>query len=262
MSNKDQGREVKAMRTMTIASKARGVVATCFGVGLLLLAAGPAQAHHVDGATYSGTYDGGRMGFDVSDDGTQVTHFEVTTDDRVPCADITIVPAMPINDHAFSGPFGPGLSVEGSFSSGRSAHGAFAFNPAPQRRLPASCPSGTIAWRAVVDTTAPKLRLGGSASQAGNRGSVVVEAECPREFCDISAKGRLSVAGDGRFKLKKTSRTSLDGVRLTLEVPGKARRAVREALREGRKVTANVTVTARDHAGNSISKTRTIRLER
>lgn len=240
-----------------------GWAASLLAVGLLLIGAGPGRASPVAGATYSGTYDGGKVAFDVADNGMELTYFGVETNDRVPCSDMTALPALPINDDGFSGIFGPELFLAGSFPGPRSAEGTFAFDPTPRRRLPAACPLGTVSWSAVVDTKAPRLRLG-SARQSGNARSVVIEAECPAETCEMVAKGTVQVAGTPvrRFKLKKAIRGALDKLTLELGVSREARRAIRQALRAGRKVTADVTVTARDRAGNAESKRRTARLTR
>ena len=227
-------------------------------VGLMLLAASPGQANHVAGATYTGTYDGGTVDFDVSDDGTAVTHFGVTMKDGRPCADITITPAMPINGHAFAGPFGPRLSVTGSFPGGRSAEGTFAL-----RDVPSECPSGTVPWSATVDRTAPALRLGGRRSQSIQQRNVLVVAGCADERCSATARGTMRVPGARPFKLRKAHREILAGdtETLGLRISREARGAAKQALRQGEKVVAKVRVTARDHGGVTV-RTRTIRLKR
>ena len=226
--------------------------------GLMLLAASPGQANHVAGATYTGTYDGGTVDFDVSDDGTAVTHFGVTMEDGRTCADITITPAMPINNHAFGGPFGPRLTVTGSFPGGRSAEGTFAL-----RSVPSACPSGTIPWSAAVDRTAPALRLGGRKSQSIQQRNVLVVAGCADERCSATARGTIRVPGAQPFKLRKFGREIFAGDKETLElrIPREARGAARQALRQGEKVVAKVRVTARYHGGVTV-RTRTIRLKR
>lgn len=240
---------------MTIPMKPlAGFLAAC----LLLIAASPGQANHVAGATYTGTYDGGTVDFDVSADGTAVTHFGVTLKDGRPCADITITPAMPINDHAFAGPFGPRLAVTGSFPGGRSAEGTFAFS----RGVPPECPSGSVPWSAVLDRKAPELRLGGRTSQSIRQRNVLVVAGCP-ERCSATAKGTIQVPGARRFKLGKARAEIFSGGKETLKlrISREARGAAKQALRRGEKVVAKVRVTARDRGGNVAVRTRTIRLK-
>jgi hypothetical protein len=236
-------------------------MASVVTVGLLLLAASPGQAHHVAGATYSGTWNGGTVEFDVSADGMTVTRFNVTKNPGQGCTEGQHL-GIPITDHAFDGRAGPALSVSGSFPHTRSAEGAFAFDSGPG--VPNyKCGSGSVAWSATVDTTAPALRLGGSASQSIKRGSVVVVVKCPREACDATAKGTVHVPGR-RFKLKQPSAQDICCTKATLKLglARKARRAIKRALRQSNQVTAKVTVTARDAAGNAAVKRRTIRLKR
>jgi hypothetical protein len=238
-------------------------VAAFLAVGLLLLAASPGQAHHVSGAAYSGTWEGGTVEFDVSADGKTVTRFKVSKDPGQGCLEAFGL-QIPINDHAFDASTGPHLSISGSFPSARSAQGAFAFGSGPG--VPNyDCGSGTVAWSATVDTTAPALRLGGSKSQSIKRGSVVVATECLGEACDATAKGTVRVPGAGRrFKLKQASAQDIccGKTPLKLGLSRKARSAIKRALRQSERVTAKVTVTARDSAGNAAVKRRTIRLTR
>jgi hypothetical protein len=241
----------------------KGRIATVLAVGLLLLAASPGRAEHVSGATYSGAWDGGTVEFDVSADGMTVTRFSVTKNPGLRCTQ-GLGLGIPIIDHAFAGRAGPTLSVSGSFPSARSAQGTFAFDSGPG--VPNyKCGTGSVPWRATVDTTAPALRLGGSKSQSIKGGSVVVLVECPGEDCDATAKGTVRVPGVGRrFKLKQASVQNFCCAKtpLKLRLSRKARRSIKRALRQSKRVTAKVTVTARDSAGNAAVKRRTIRLTR
>jgi hypothetical protein len=259
----DRAREPRRCLVAFASAGRRKGVAMFLAVGLLLLAAVPGQAHHVAGATYSGTWDGGTVEFDVSADGMTVTRFNVSKNPGQRCTEGQLL-AIPITDHAFDGRAGPALSVSGSFPSTRSAEGAFAFDSGPG--VPNyKCGSGSIAWSASVDTTAPALRLGGSESQSIKRGSVVVAVECPGGACDATAKGTVHVRGAGRrFKLKQASAQDFCCIEATLKLglSRKARRAIKRALRRSKRVTAKVTVTARDAAGNAAVKRRTVRLKR
>ena len=195
-------------------------------VGLMLLAASPGQANHVAGATYTGTYDGGTVDFDVSDDGTAVTHFGVTMKDGRPCADITITPAMPINGHAFAGPFGPRLSVTGSFPGGRSAEGTFAL-----RDVPSECPSGTVPWSATVDRTAPALRLGGRRSQSIQQRNVLVVADVPTSAVPPPRGARCACPALGRSSSGKPTARSWRATRRHWGFGSPAKLAERQSRR-------------------------------
>jgi hypothetical protein len=244
-----------------------GGAASALAACLVLLSAGPGQAHHVAGATYSGAWDRGRVEFDVSRAGT-LTRFKVYAEERGrlhSCYEGFGV-GIPISDHVFDGPVGPWESVSGSFAGSRSATGTFTENPPADGPRLACLRSGSFAWTATVDETAPIVRLGGSATQPANRGSVAVTVECPRESCGVTVYGTLHGAGADaarRFRLETTGDHVSSGFKMTLRLPiaPGTQRAIKRALREGRTVTAEVTVIARDAAGNDASKKKTIRLE-
>ena len=231
--------------------------------GLMLLAASPGQANQVAGATYTGTYDGGTVAFDVSADGTAVTYFGVTLANGRSCSDMTATPAIPINGRTFAGPFGPWLSLTGSFPGRRSAEGTFAFRDV--RGVRSECPDGIVPWRAAVDKRAPALRLGGARTQSIQQRNLLVVARCPDEPCTITARGTVTVPGSRRFKLDKAVGASPVAYRkatLKLRISPEARAAIKQSLGQGEKVVAKVRVTARDHGRNVAVRSRTIRLRR
>jgi hypothetical protein len=255
----------KAMRAMTIPAVACGLVAGFFGVGLLG-AAGPGHAHDVAGTAYIGTYADGRVEFEVSADGKNVTRFKVTKNSGEPCAESSFLPGhgLSIKNHAFGGFFSPLLSISGSFNGNETASGTFVLR-GDYGGPPVGCPLGSVTWSAASDATPPTLLLGDSANESSTRGSVAVEADCPQEACAATAKGTVAVRGAARrFKLRRANAQIPTGgkAELSLEISRKTRRAINQALSEGRKVTANVTVTAHDWAGNATSRTRTIQLKR
>jgi lysophospholipase L1-like esterase len=112
----------------------------------------------------------------------------------------------------------------------------------------------------------PALRLSGAPVQRvlRQRGVRVVVA-CPVEACTATARGKVVVRGSARrFKLRSATKQIAKGARATLKLrlQEKALTAIGRALGRGKRVTATVTVTARDAAGNATTKRRTIRLKR
>jgi hypothetical protein len=230
-------------------------------------APGASQANHVAGATYSGKLDGGgRIELEVSADDT-VTRFKLYTRESGRLSECYEGSGfgIPIEDHAFDGSAGPAETVNGSFPGPRSAEGTFTHAPRTDGSRLACLASGTYAWTAKVDETGPVMRVGGKARQSSGRRSVAVTVECPREACSAAARGRLEVAGAGatkRFRLGAADAdvsTDFEST-LRLGISPKARRAIGRAIRTGGTTTAQVTVTARDNAGNAAAKKRTIRL--
>jgi hypothetical protein len=63
-----------------------------------------------------------------------------------------------------------------------------------------------------------------------------------------------------RFRPVTRDADANEPVRIRLKLARKARRAVKAALRDGRRVRARVTIAARDTSGNLSSATRRIRL--
>jgi hypothetical protein len=228
-------------------------------------APGASQAHHVAGATYSGKLEGGgRIELEVSVD--TVTRFKLYTRESGRLSECYegLGFGIPIEDHAFDGAVGPAESVNGSFPGPRSAEGTFTHGPRADGSRLGCLASGTYAWTAKVDETGPVMRVGGKARQSSGRRSVAVTVQCPREACSAAARGRLEVAGAGatkRFRLGAADADVFTGFESTLRlgISPKARRAIGRAIRTGGTATAQVTVTARDNAGNAAAKKRTIR---
>jgi hypothetical protein len=81
--------------------------------------------------------------------------------------------------------------------------------------------------------------------------TLAVSIGCKNEACVVSAAGVLKVKGARPVAIAKVSRSLLQGTlpALKLKLSNKARTAAARALRKGKKVTAEITVTARDAAG-------------
>jgi hypothetical protein len=272
----------------------RGPMKTRFGVlGLasvmlvVLAVAAPARANHIAGATYTGTHaQGGTVSFTVTPDGSGISSFSVggpvqgDTCSFPSGSSTNYVQPLPIVNHAFSDTTPP-LTESGSFPGSQSASGTFRIKT--QVFGAPSCDTGEVTWNATTtasppvgpapgpgpgpDTIAPTAILSGKTTQkAGSK--VAIEVSCPDEACLATATGTASVPGAARaakrFKLKPASARIAKGAKakLKLKVPRKAQKAIKRALRKGKKVKVAVKVTVRDAAGNSTAKRRTIRLRR
>ena len=90
-------------------------------------------------------------------------------------------------------------------------------------------------------------------------------AACGAEACRASAATVVSIRGSSkRYKLRTVSANVPAGssARLRLALSKSAKTAVRRALARGRRVSATITLTATDAAGNRSKTTRTVRLRR
>jgi hypothetical protein len=117
-----------------------------------------------------------------------------------------------------------------------------------------------------ADTTAPALQLGGATSQKGLRQrGVLVVAASPAEASTVSAKGKVSIRHSAKvFRLTPVTTQIAKGGKATLKLKlqKSALKAIGRALKAGKRVTAKLTVTAKDAAGNANTKQRTIKLKR
>ena len=96
---------------------------------------------------------------------------------------------------------------------------------------------------------------------------LVIDVTCPQEACTAAASGSLTVpkvSASKRYKLKKVSKSLKAGEKgkLKLKLSKKVRNKAKRALRKRKKVSAKVTVSATDAAGNVTSKTLKIKLKR
>lgn len=239
---------------------------------VVLFAASRADASHIPGATYNGTVAGGTpVSLTVSPDGSGITSF--TAAGPLEAGDCTFDDIawtysgtpLRIANHSFSDSDDPEMSVTGSFPTVQGAQGTLRVGDASS-----SCDTGNLAWSATTtatpDTTAPALQLGGATSQKvlPQRGVLVV-ATAPAEPSTVTAKGKVVVQGSAKvFKLtpvtKQISRAAKATLKLKLKRSSLA--AIGRALQAGKKLSARVTVTAKDASGNVTTKRRTIRLKR
>jgi hypothetical protein len=116
------------------------------------------------------------------------------------------------------------------------------------------------------DTIAPTLHLSGATSQKvlRQRGVLVVAAS-PAEASTVTAKGKVVIQAAAKvFKLTPVTKLLPMGGKATLKLKLKRRAlaAIGRALKAGKSVSAKVTATARDTAGNVTTKRRTIKLKR
>jgi hypothetical protein len=79
----------------------------------------------------------------------------------------------------------------------------------------------------------------------------------------VTVRGRINVPDAARalrFKPVTRSAAANTAMRIRLKLARKPRRAVKAALRDGRRLRARITIVARDAAGNPSTAKRTIRL--
>lgn len=238
---------------------------------VVLFAVSGADANHIPGATYNGTVAGGTpVSLTVSPDGSGITSF--TAPGPLEAGDCTFSNVgwtysgtpLAIANHSFSDSDDPEMSVTGSFPTVQGAQGTLRVGDM------SSCDTGNLAWSATTtatpDTTAPALRLGGATSQKVLRQrGVLVVATAPAEPSTVTAMGKVVVRGSARvFKLTPVTKQVSGGAEATLKLKLKrsALAAIGRALKAGKKLSAKVTVTAKDAAGNVTTKQRTIRLKR
>ena len=116
-----------------------------------------------------------------------------------------------------------------------------------------------------ADKVAPGLKLSGKKSQDALGRRAVLVTVAVNEASTVSAKGTVSVPGTSKvFRLRKASRRLAAGAKATLKLtlPKQGARAFRRALARRVKLTARITVSAKDTAGNTRSAKRRIRLKR
>jgi len=105
------------------------------------------------------------------------------------------------------------------------------------------------------DTRAPRLYTRTKRRQRVLRlGGVIVYARCPAERCTISLTARMRI-GRLSYPMRRVRRTVAANkrVRMRARLTRRSRRALRRALRDGTRARVDVTVRARDAAGNRTS---------
>lgn len=116
----------------------------------------------------------------------------------------------------------------------------------------------------TADKIAPVLTLGGRTNQKVLRQRAVLVAVEVNEASTVAARGTVSVPGAGKvFRLKNASKQLAAGAKATLrlKLPKQASRSFRRALARRARLTARLTITAKDAAGNVRSAKRKIRLK-
>jgi plastocyanin len=116
-----------------------------------------------------------------------------------------------------------------------------------------------------ADKTPPALKLGGRTKQRVLRRRAVLVAVEVNEASTVVARGTVAVPSAGRvFRLKKASKQLAAGSKATLKLrlPKQSLRAFRRALARRSRLTARLTVTARDSAGNTRSAKRKVRFRK
>jgi hypothetical protein len=117
----------------------------------------------------------------------------------------------------------------------------------------------------IIDVTPPAFKLEARGTLKARRTiGVAVRATSEHLWSTLSCK--ISIQGASRAYTLKGARgifIARGALRtLSLRIPPRALRAVRRGLRRHRRVSARLTVEARDAAGNTIVKTRTVQLTR
>jgi 6-phosphogluconolactonase (cycloisomerase 2 family) len=116
--------------------------------------------------------------------------------------------------------------------------------------------SGLATTTRTVDTVPPKLKLSAKKKQPLGK-PVKIKAGC-NEDCTVKASGKIKIAGEGKFNLKRASASRAGGSKATLKLKlsGKARKAAKDAS----KGKAKVEVTATDKAGNEATAKAKVKL--
>ena len=129
---------------------------------------------------------------------------------------------------------------------------------------PGPGPGGGPPLPVSADKIKPTLKLGGQTTQKVLRRRAVLVAVEVNEASTVVAAGTVAVPGASKvIRLKKASKQLAAGAqaKLKLKLPNQAPRAFRRAFERGRRLTAKVTVTAKDAAGNTRSAKRKIALK-
>lgn len=242
---------------------------------LMLAAAAPAAANQVPGATYTGTAaTGGTVSFDVSAQGGSITRFAWSD---VPTGCGTLSGArrrLSIIDHSFASFRRPlTASIAGTFPVSQQATGTL--SPSAGRFGGGCAP---VAWTASTTTVAPpapasdevpptiEIRTG---KRLGRDGGLRVWIAAPEEPFHVRVGGTVAIAGSSApaVRLRRADAQLPHGANLPYATssiePKLGRRglkAVRRALKNGRRVEARIAVTAVDAAGNHTVERLTVRL--
>lgn len=128
--------------------------------------------------------------------------------------------------------------------------------------IPSPSPSGQPV---SADKTAPALSLSGSTRQRALRQRAVFVRARVNEASRVVARAWVSLPRKRRSVRAKTVSTQIPAgttSKLGLPLSGKAIRSFRRALRKHTRLTARITVVARDAAGNRTSAKRRVKLKK
>lgn len=127
--------------------------------------------------------------------------------------------------------------------------------------VPSAAPTAAPATAPTAESAPPRITLSGPARQAPLRAGDVLEVATVDMAASLRATGSVRIAGTrAALPLKPASArgTAGTGTLLRLRIPARTGRALRAALRRGRRVTASLSVTATDAASNSSQATQTV----
>jgi hypothetical protein len=141
------------------------------------------------------------------------------------------------------------------------------FTPCPEQTgpTPGPTPTPTPVPTPPGDKTPPTLRLDARARQHALRLHGFRVAIASDEQCTAAVSGTVRIAGSKHAYTLSSAMPQIDTggrVKVTLRASSRTLRAIRTALRHHRAVTATLTVTGRDIAGNQSSGVRRIRAVR
>jgi hypothetical protein len=113
------------------------------------------------------------------------------------------------------------------------------------------------------DTTPPVLSAKAPKAESIKRGFVTV-TDTTNEPATDTATGSVSLSKAAKaYKLKPaTVKHAAGTVALRLKIPKRTRKAIRQAIRNRRKATANIRIVSQDAAGNRATRTLRIKLKR
>lgn len=112
------------------------------------------------------------------------------------------------------------------------------------------------------DTTPPSLKLSSKAKQAALKAKAVIAIASADESVSLKATGSVAIPGGSSFSLTPTGANATANAKasLSLAIPKEARKKIKKALNEGKKVRASVHVVAKDAAGNTSSANQSIKI--
>lgn len=247
-----------------------------------LAAVAAAFAAQTPGATYTGTTSsGGSVKLQVAGDGS-LTGLAIDpgmTECGFHPLVVNQLPGIPITGGAFTYTTGS-WTVSGQFSDAQNAQGRAEYRRAEEpactmtprtwtASLATATPTPPVTTPTATPTSSPMpgltIKLSGPKTQLPGR-RIVIKART-NSAGTATATGAVIVRRGGKprtFTLKTLTAQLKPGTTRTLRMPvsSRARKAIRGALRHHGTVTATITVTASNAAGNVTTASRTITVSR